>query len=142
MIKIPADEIMTVFRLSESSNDLEQIDFEELREVYNAKGNYFKNIPIKDLCTKVGKIVVMGPSTQEPFKIDYFDMRERSAYWALCQVFGEDVEERMPVHLMCMMVQILHSHLAVNFDYAPFIAKLIHNGSIGIQKRKVDKPFC
>lgn len=142
LIKLSAEEIRKVFRLSEPSGSLENIDFEELRQVYDAQRNYFRGKLLKDLCTKIGKMVVMGQNTQEPFKIDYFDGRAKGAYWSLCQVFGEDVSEKMPIHLMSMVIQILHAHVSITFDFAPFIAELIHNVLVKIKKNEDDRPFC
>lgn len=74
--------------------------------------------------------------------MDYFNLREKGVYWSLCQVFGEDAQEEMPVNYMFMMAQIIHPYLVVTFYFFPFLVDLIHEGLIGIQRAKVDRLFC
>lgn len=47
----------------------------------------------------------------------------------------------MPAHYMLMMAQILNPSLAVAYDFAPYLADVIHEGLIGINNAKVDRPF-
>ena len=54
---------------------------------------------------------------------------------------GDDKEKEIPIHYMFMMVQILHPHLAIIFYFALYLADLIHEGLIGIQEKKVTRPF-
>lgn len=55
--------------------------------------------------------------------------------------FGEDAENAMPAHYMLMMAQILNLSLAVAYDFAPYLVDVIHEGLIGINNAKVDRPF-
>lgn len=84
MISILAEEIRRVFRLSKPTSVLERIDFDELRKFYNAQMHYLRSHPLKEFYNKIRGLIIIGPSTQEPFKVDYFNLRAKGVYWSLC----------------------------------------------------------
>lgn len=141
LVEITANEVKRVFRLNEASSYLEPIDFEMLRKVYDAQKDHLRSGPMREFFAKIGGLTLVGPSTVEPFPMNLFTLRAKGIYWSLCQFFGEDLENVMPTHYMLMMTQILNSSIAVAYEFAPYLANVIHEGLIGINNAKGDGPF-
>lgn len=141
LIEITANEVRKVFQLSESSNHLEPIDFEMLKKVYNAQKDHLRCGPMRELFAKIGGLTLVGPSKVKPFPMNFFTLRAKGVYQSLCQFFGEDGENAMPTHYMLMMAQILNPSIAVAYEFAPYLANVIHEGLIGSNNAKVDRPF-
>lgn len=84
---------------------------------------------------------MVGPSTMEPFPLNLFTLRAKGIYWSLCQILGKDAESAMPTHCMLMMAQMFNPSLAMTYDFPPYLIDVIHEGLIGINIAKVDRPF-
>lgn len=53
-----------------------------------------------------------------------------------------DEHDHIPRYLVFMITQILENWMSSIFYYASYLAEVVHNGLIGINMGKVDKPFC
>lgn len=96
---------------------------------------------MREFFAKIGGLILVGPSTIEPFPMNFFTLRVKGVYWSLCQIFGEDVENVMPTYYMLMMAQILSLSIAIAYEFAHNLANVIHEGLIGINISKEDRPF-
>lgn len=80
LIEINDDEFRKVFRLSEASNYLEPIDFDMLKKVYDAQKDHLRSGPLKEFISKIGGLTLVGPSTMEPFPLNFFTLRAKGIY--------------------------------------------------------------
>lgn len=141
LIEITDDELRRVFQLNEASSYLEPIDFEMLKKVYDAQKDHLRNGPLRDFFAKIGGLTMVGPSIMEPFPMNFFNLRAKGMYWSLYQIFGEDAKNIMHTHYMLTMTQILNLSLVVAYDFAPYLAYVIHEGLMGINNANVDRHF-
>ena len=106
-----------------------------------SKKDAIRNGALRERIGTTTNFLVITTSSREPFKKEYFTSQAMEAYRTLCQVFGEDEKNFMPISFMYMITQIASFGVDVIFYFASYIAEEIHIGLVGIAKGKVHKTF-
>lgn len=142
MVKVTREEIAHVFKLTEWSEDMVQIDQKVLIAEYEKTKHSFKaHILPKYLTTTEGQKVILGPFDKDPYPISYFVPHFQNNFYSICQITGYDPVTSMPMAWMNMATHIQHPHYCIVYDYGGFLAEKIHEGLVRLKKGEVGVKF-
>lgn len=115
---------------------------EDLQARYDAQRTYLRGGPLQEYFIKIESLHLVTQNTLEPLLKKYFNPRAQALYFSLCKTFGMDEQDHIPGSIVFIIAQTFQYGMSSIFYFATSLAEEIHNGLIGIEKAKVDKPFC